>query len=345
MVMLFGPSEKVSRVFTVKGYAGNLSGRYGVLTPLADFADPTYLPSHEREQESKVNGEDRPVGPEMNGTQYRRSEGPVNVVALARRYVSTLRQSLPSHHPNWRPSADTSGVRGPVQASVRFLPRQLTMEILHRLIDGLYIGLLTVLLRGVFRTQMTGRDRVPRIGGLLLVANHISLVDPPLIGCVTPRRVEFMAMAELFRHPILAFFVRAIGAFPVERNHPNQTAVREALRRLRAGRCLGIFPEAGLRLAEKSVLGGNPQFRPGASMIALHSRSAILPVIVRDTRKPYDWCNWLPFGRCRLGRATMRVTFGQPFSLWIPAHLTLPERRRAAHELVREQLLKTVELD
>ena len=219
------------------------------------------------------------------------------------------------------------------------------MELVHRIIYWLYTGVFTILLRGVFRTQITGRERVPLTGGLLLVANHISFVDPPLLGCVTPRRVEFMAMAELFRHPVVGLIARAIGAFPVERTRPNQSAVREAVRRLRSEHCLGMFPEAGIRLTEKSVLGGNPQFLPGASMIAFLSRAAILPVIVRDTRKPYDWRNWLPFGQCRLGRATMRVTFGQPFCLWIPARLTLHERRRLAKELVREQFLKTVAFD
>jgi 1-acyl-sn-glycerol-3-phosphate acyltransferase len=219
------------------------------------------------------------------------------------------------------------------------------MHIVHRLVAGLYFGLFTILFRGVFRTQISGVDRVPRTGGLLLVANHISLVDPPLIGCVTPRRVEFMAMAELFRHPVLAFFSRAIGAFPVERTRPDQSAVREAVRRLRAGNCVGIFPEAGIRRTEKSVLAGHAQFSMGASMIALHGQAPILPVIVRDTRMPYDWRNWLPFGRGRHSRVTMRVTFGQPFCLWIPPHLSLRERRRLAHELVRDQLLKTVALD
>ena len=219
------------------------------------------------------------------------------------------------------------------------------MNLVNRLIFWIYNGLFTLLLRGIFRTQITGRERVPRTGGLLLISNHISFVDPPLLGCVTPRQVEFMAMAELFRHPVPGFIARAIGAFPVERTRPDQSAVREAVRRLRAGRCLGIFPEAGIRLTEQSVLGGNPQFRPGAGMIALLGQAPILPVIVRDTRQPYHWRNWLPFGRGRLGRATLRVTFGQPFSLWIPQDLPLHERRSRARELVREQLLKTVALD
>lgn len=205
----------------------------------------------------------------------------------------------------------------------------------------LYYGvgklLFTIIFRVIFRTRVAGRDRVPRKGGLLIVCNHISLADPPLLGTVTPRPVEFMAMAELFRRPWMAKLFRAVGCFPVDRSRVDHGAVREAIRRLRAGRCVAIFPEGGIRLHEKSVLGGDPVFKPGAASIALLGGAAILPVIVRDTRKPYEWRNWFR-------RETIRVTFGRPFCLWMPESLSAEQRRQRARETLREQLLKTVEL-
>jgi 1-acyl-sn-glycerol-3-phosphate acyltransferase len=201
-----------------------------------------------------------------------------------------------------------------------------------------------IILRGVFRTRIVGRERVLREGGLLIVCNHISFADPPLLGAVMPRPVEFMTMAEMFRKPWVAKLLRTIGCFPVDRSRTDSGAAREAIRRLRAGRCLAIFPEAGIRLGEKSVLGGDPVFKDGAGSIALLGEAAILPVIVRDTRKPYVARNWLPIHQGRLGRATMSLTFGRPFCLWNPAHLPSEERRQRAHETLREQLLKTVEL-
>jgi 1-acyl-sn-glycerol-3-phosphate acyltransferase len=154
----------------------------------------------------------------------------------------------------------------------------------------LYYGfrlLFIILFRGVFRTRIFGRDRVPRKGGLLIVCNHISFADPPLLGAVMPRPVEFMTMAEMFRKPWLAKLLRIIGCFPVDRSRADSGAAREAIRRLRAGHCVVIFPEAGIRLTEKSVLGGDPEFKPGAGSIALLGEASILPVIVRDTRLPY----------------------------------------------------------
>jgi 1-acyl-sn-glycerol-3-phosphate acyltransferase len=211
----------------------------------------------------------------------------------------------------------------------------------------LYYGfrfLFAIVFRGVFRTRIAGRERVPREGGLLIVCNHISFVDPPLLGVVVPRPVEFMTMAEMFRKPWLAKLLRTIGCFPVDRSRADSGAAREAIRRLRAGRCVAIFPEAGIRLTEKSVLGGNPEFKPGAGSIALLGEASILPVIVRDTRKPYSARHWLPFRQGRLQREMMSVTFGYPFCLWNPSGLPTEERRRRSRETLRNQLLKTVEL-
>ena len=139
---------------------------------------------------------------------------------------------------------------------------------------------------------------------------------------------------ELFRHPILARLVRAVGSFPVDRSRVDHTAAREAIRRLRAGRCVSIFPEGGIRLNERSVLGGDPQFRPGVETIALLGGATVMPVIVRGSRKPYDWRNWF---RCE----TMSVTFGHPFCLWKPPRTSTKD---GYLQVVRDQLLKTVEL-
>ena len=205
--------------------------------------------------------------------------------------------------------------------------------------------LFVFIFRFVFRTQITGRERVPREGGLLLVSNHISFADPPMLAVAIPRHIDFLAMVEIFRKPILGRLARLLGAFPVDRSRVDHRAAREAIRRLRDGHCLAIFPEAGIRLGENSVLGGKPVFRSGAGVIAALSRSAILPVIVRDTRKPYDWRHWLPIVRRRLRRETMSATIGHPFCLWTPDTVPNEERRRRAGELLREQLLKTVELN
>ena len=196
-----------------------------------------------------------------------------------------------------------------------------------------FCALFAIVFRIIFRTRVTGRDRVPSTGPLLLVSNHTSLADPPLLGVACPRQVNFMAMVELFRHPVLAQLVRAVGSFPVDRSRVDHSAVRETIRRLRAGKCVAIFPEGGIRLDAQSVLGGDPCIRPGVETLALLGEAAILPVIIRGSRKPYTWRNWFK-------RETMSVTFGNPYCLWKTAHAS----RQDYLGIVREQLLKTVEL-
>jgi len=210
---------------------------------------------------------------------------------------------------------------------------------------GIGKSLFTLVFRVVFRTDIAGPERVPLTDGLLVVCNHISFADPPLLGTTMPRPVEFMTMAEMFHKPWMAWPLRAVGCFPVDRSRVDHGAVREAIRRLRAGRCIAIFPEAGIRLTKQSVLGGDPVLKPGAGSIALLAHAAVLPVIVRDTRKPYAWRNWLPIHRGRLQRETVSITFGRPFCLWNPEGLAADERRERAETVVREQLLKTVELN
>lgn len=97
----------------------------------------------------------------------------------------------------------------------------------------LYYGvgkfLFSIVFRLVFHTRIVGRERVPRDGGLLVVCNHISFVDPPLLGVAMPRPVEFMTMVELFRKPWLARLLRTVGCFPIDRSRIDHGAAREAI--------------------------------------------------------------------------------------------------------------------
>ncbi|MBM3862243.1 MAG: 1-acyl-sn-glycerol-3-phosphate acyltransferase [Verrucomicrobia bacterium] len=211
------------------------------------------------------------------------------------------------------------------------------VQLIHFIIYGAVKLLFTCIFKVFFRTRFVGRDRVPRTGGLLVVSNHISFADPPLLAVGLPRPIDFMTMIEIFRKPVLGALARAAGCFPVDRSRADAGSAREAVRRLRAGRCVGIFPEGGIRLTEQSVLGGDPIFKPGAGLIALMGGVPILPVVIRDARRTYQWRNWLR-------RAEITVTFGCSFCLWIPEPHDTRHRRAVARQVLREQLLKTVEL-
>lgn len=158
------------------------------------------------------------------------------------------------------------------------------------------------LMRLLFRVEVVHAERVPAAGPLLLVANHSSLLDPPLVGGVCPRRLAFLAKAELFRVPLVGRLLLALGARPVRREGADAAALRTALRVLEGDGALLIFPE-GTRSEREGVL---REAKAGAGMLAVMSGAAVVPVYVSGSGRAW------PRGR-RLPRpARVRVTFGAP---------------------------------
>ncbi len=166
------------------------------------------------------------------------------------------------------------------------------------------------LVRSLFRLRVRGREHVPRRGGLLIVANHISYFDPPILGVAMPRPIGYLAQVELFRTVVGVWFFRQLRCLPIDRARPGRASILQAVRRLQDGHCMGVFPEGGIREGEKSVLGGSPVLREGAGALALLAGVPIVPAIIEGTRQGYDWKRVI-----RLARPEIRVTFGEPFVL------------------------------
>lgn len=175
--------------------------------------------------------------------------------------------------------------------------------------------LLRILFRLFNRWHVSGREHVPNTGGLLLIANHTSYSDPPIVGAACPRPVNFMAKAELFRIPLLAGFIRRTHAFPVSRGSPDRAALRRALRLLRQDRVLLIFPEG-----TRSPDGRLKEFETGAAFIALATQAQIIPVAILGAD------HLLPRGKPILLPAKLRVRFGPPLNL-SPFHGQRPTRQ------------------
>lgn len=129
------------------------------------------------------------------------------------------------------------------------------------------------------RWEVRGLANLPAQGGMVLVANHTSYWDPVVIGCAINRRINFMAKAELFAIPLLGQAIRAVGTFPVKRNHSDRTAIRTALKLLKEGHIVGVFPE-GTRSSSGELL---PPHQ-GASMLALRAGVPLLPVALHGTK-------------------------------------------------------------
>ncbi|HTD32276.1 MAG TPA: lysophospholipid acyltransferase family protein [Candidatus Elarobacter sp.] len=154
----------------------------------------------------------------------------------------------------------------------------------------------TAIVRATFRFRVVGAEKVPPSGGLIVAANHISNLDPPLLGIALPRPVSYMAKKELFAMPVLKQLILRLNAFPVDREAGGTAAIRAALRMLKEGRCVGIFPEGG-----RNVTGTNEE-KAGAAFLAAASGAPVVPAAIVGTRK------LRPFGR-------VTVVFGDPMTL------------------------------
>jgi 1-acyl-sn-glycerol-3-phosphate acyltransferase len=168
--------------------------------------------------------------------------------------------------------------------------------VFYQVMKALALGALRLL----FRHRAIGAEHVPLTGGALLASNHMSHLDPPVVGVGAPRPLHFMAKAELFRIPLFGGLIRRLNARPIRREGSDPGALRAAMRVLEEGRALLIFPE-GTR-------GDEGVIRPaktGAGMLAVLSGAAVVPVFVRGSGRAW------PRGR-RLPRpAKVTVTFGQ----------------------------------
>src|SRR4030081_899757 len=146
------------------------------------------------------------------------------------------------------------------------------------------------------RIYVVGCEHANRAGGFLLASNHISHFDPLIISSVLRRKIDWMAMAEFFPIPGLGHFLRAVDAFPAERDRADRKTIRTAIERLKRGRIVGVFPEGGIRDGTRSLLEGAP-LRPGAVTLAHMAGVPILPCVIVGSDRFYGKKSWLPLRR------------------------------------------------
>ncbi|HWP49747.1 MAG TPA: lysophospholipid acyltransferase family protein [Candidatus Limnocylindrales bacterium] len=162
-------------------------------------------------------------------------------------------------------------------------------------------GLFFIVSTLCFRLKVIGRSNIPKKGGVILASNHISYLDPPIIGCSIWRRVHYMAKEELFRHPVLRFFITRWQAFPVKRGGMDRAALKKAIEIVLQGEVLLMFPEG-----TRSSTGELQEGKLGVGMIAVKSKGVIIPTLIQGTDKI------LPRGKRfpRLNRVLIK--FGKP---------------------------------
>src|SRR5438874_3297047 len=162
----------------------------------------------------------------------------------------------------------------------------------------------------VTRVHVIRPENANRTGGFLLAANHISHFDPFIISLVIRRKIDWLTMAEFFQSSVVGFLLRAVDAFPVDRDRANRTTIQTAIDRLKKGRVVGLFPEGGIRDGARSLLEGAP-LRPGASILAHIAGVPILPCVILGSDRLYSIKSRKLSG---LRRTPVWIAFGNPIS-------------------------------
>lgn len=184
-----------------------------------------------------------------------------------------------------------------------------------------------------FDLRLEGKENIPHHGGYILAGNHVSAMDPTVVCLgVRPRwgKLHFMAKAELFDIWGLRVIIRWLCAFPVARGKGDQTAIHTAYQVLEEGEILGIFPE-GTRSKDGELL----RFKSGLALIAGHTQSPILPVVITYSPK-------------KSFRSRVVVRYGKPlsieelglvgFNLEAPDARALKDATRRTHAVMEEML-------
>jgi 1-acyl-sn-glycerol-3-phosphate acyltransferase len=191
--------------------------------------------------------------------------------------------------------------------------------------------LLYWVLRTLFSVEYHGLEYVPERGAVIIAGNHPSYLDPLLVMVPIQRHIRYMAWDALFRVPLLGRVIRAMGAFPVDlRKGKGEAAFQQALKILRAGDALGIFPEGG-----RSERGPMGELKTGTARLAIATGAPIVPVTIGGASRAWPKWKLLP------KPAKIIVRFHPPLAL-DPAECATRGEEREYHYEVMARVAKAI---
>ena len=157
-------------------------------------------------------------------------------------------------------------------------------------------ALCRILVRAIYGFRSVNSENVAATGPVIVACNHVSYLDPVVLGIGFLRPVTYLAKKELFAIPVLGPIITGLGVYPLDREAGGVAAVRAALRALKDGRCIGIFPEGTRNLS------GEVQGKGGAALLASLSGAPVVPAAISGTlhARPFH---------------PIRVVYGEPMHI------------------------------
>ena len=154
-----------------------------------------------------------------------------------------------------------------------------------------------------FRLKVDGIENIPRRGAVILAANHISWLDPPLVALKVPRKVAFVSKTTFHKNFLTRPIIKSIGIIPL-RQHNGTVGMLSTIKSLRKGIPLVIFPEGTRNYSGKQFLPASP----GVSLLAEGAKAPVVPIYIEGTDKA------LP-KRARIFRPRrIRIRYGKPLT-------------------------------
>jgi len=150
-------------------------------------------------------------------------------------------------------------------------------KLIYQLVSKLFV---LPIYKFVFKGHLIGRENIPQKDSFIMVSNHGSLLDPPLLGHALGRNISFMAKAELFKIPFLGIVIKACGAYPVKRGIADKNTIKIACNKLSNNNCIGIFID-GTR--QKNGRVNKP--KQGAALLAFKNQKLLLPVAIVNSHR------------------------------------------------------------
>jgi len=187
-------------------------------------------------------------------------------------------------------------------------------------------AVLRVITSVFFDLKVTGQENVPSEGGVLLLVNHQSFLDPPCVGVQMKRQLSYLAKSELFDVPLFGKLIPKLNAFPVRQGAGDVGAVRETIKRLKEGHILAVFPE-GSRTPDGEML----PLQSGFALVVRKAGVPIVPVAINGTFRAW------PKGKIFCRPTPVRVKFGKPMDIsHLKADVMVPIVEREIHKLLDE---------
>lgn len=133
-----------------------------------------------------------------------------------------------------------------------------------------------------FLLDDAGAEHFPAEGPVIIASNHASFLDPVLIATCIPRQTVFLAKKELFSVPVLGWWFKSLGSYPVDRGGSDLRAVKTAMRLLKEGRVMIVFPE-GTRCEDGEI----QPFQEGMAWLALQTDAPITPIYIHGSNRAW----------------------------------------------------------